>query len=300
MEHMTAIRWLKGAPQTPLQVLWRYRLFCGILVASGLTTMASDKRMPVNHPLRDSGFLVIDASSPSFIAEVAKFLDPDIITKATSFLPYSLVIVNNTGRYVWGFTVIYTLPDVIAPAGKPWRFITSPSAKSSDRNRMMCPGCSYLITPVSDFHGAIDAAGTRRLQPFVDEGMERIIQLFEAEYLNKRFEASIDSVIYEDGTLAGPDAAGNMSLINSRIRADSDLLAALQGLRGEELRKALLLHSGNLLASGEEYSRHKTRTAQHILDSLDRRGEAATLEGLEELRKGKWFGESGNVRREER
>ncbi len=153
---------------------------------------------------------------------------------------------------------------------------------------------------LSDFYGAIDASGKRRLQPFLDEGMDRIIHLFESEYLNNRLEASVDSIIFEDGTLAGPDTAGKMDSINSRIRADSDLLDALAGLRGDEFRKALLLHSGSALASPDEYSQHKMGTAQNIIDSLDRDGEAVTLEKLEDLRRGRWFGKAGVVRRRER
>src|SRR5258708_21222959 len=86
---------------------WSCRLLCGILLATSFISMAADKRMPLNHPLRDEGLAVIQSDSPSFVTEILKFLDPDAIAKPSYFLPYSLVIVNNTGRDVLGFTVIY-------------------------------------------------------------------------------------------------------------------------------------------------------------------------------------------------
>ncbi|HEY3458424.1 MAG TPA: hypothetical protein VGK64_27835 [Bryobacteraceae bacterium] len=57
--------------------------------------------MHINNAVNDEGLTVIDAASPSFMAEVQQFLDAEALEKAASFLPYSLIIVNNTGRYVW-------------------------------------------------------------------------------------------------------------------------------------------------------------------------------------------------------
>lgn len=207
--------------------------------------------MMITNSLQNEGITVIDATSPAFMAEVAKFLDPEEIAKASFFLPYSVILVNNTGRYLWGFTVVYTFPAWISGSGKPWRHVVSPAAGTFDRSKMFEPGARYLITPVNDFQSSIDATGRRRLRVFLDEGMERIIKLFESEHANGQMELSIDSMIEEDGTLVGPDAAEMLDRIDSRFRAMRDLCASLRSLEGEDLRKQLL---GSGLSAGDEYT----------------------------------------------
>jgi hypothetical protein len=275
----------------------RLCLLLSCILAYVTTCMSAEKRMPIVNSVQDEGLTVIDATSPAFMAEVAKFLDPSEIAKASFFLPYSIVLVNNTERYLWGFTVIYTFPDRVSGSGKPWRYIVAPSAGTSDRSRMLEPGASYLITPVNDFQASIDATGKRRLRPYLDEGMERIINLFESEHASGRIEVSIDSIIVEDGTLVGPDAAGTLDKIDSRFRAIRDLSASLRSLGGEDLRKQLLLNSGAGLGVRDEYSRFREERAQSLLELLNRDGEYAVAAALQQMRESKWFTNSERIRR---
>ena len=259
-----------------------------------IASHAHSGNMPLKNPLQREGLAVIDSTPPAFASEVAKFLDPPALAKAWSFLPYGLIIVNNTGRYLWGFTVVYTLPDRISLAGTPWQYQISRTAMGgADRRFMLAPGGSYLVTPVSDFTIAREPDGRRSPQPLLDEGLDRVIQIFEVQDSKERFEASIDSVIYEDGTLVGPDSAHRMDKLNAQIRAQKDL-SALSTLHGDELRKELLLHSG--LGAADEYSRHKSRVSKSLVEGLDRRGEAETLNILDKFRMA-WFANADTVRR---
>lgn len=154
------------------------------------------------------------------------------------------------------------------------QFIVSPSPGGrAHRREMLEPGASYLITSVSDFNASRDAAGERTLEPFPDEGMDRMVKLFDKQRGNGRVEVSVDSIIFEDGTLAGPDTAERMDEINARINAEKDLIASLVSLHGQELRKKLLapqLSQGSGPAASE-YSRHMNGTAQAILAAIDSR-----------------------------
>ncbi|MBV9763108.1 MAG: hypothetical protein JO340_21275 [Acidobacteriaceae bacterium] len=151
---------------------------------------------------------MVSFDDPTFDAEVRQLLTPDALDKAKDFLPKSAVLINSTGQYIWGFTVIYTYPDRIAPAGTPWRHIISPKSGVADRARMLAPGARYLITPVSDFLASRDPSGKKSLQPFLDEGLDRIIDLFKREQLTDRLQLSVDAVIFDTGIVIGPDSAG--------------------------------------------------------------------------------------------
>jgi hypothetical protein len=91
-------------------------LLLGLLAGLGSATLAA-KQMITTNPVQDKGVLVVDASSPAFAIEVQKLLTPEAIAKASSFLPQSLIVINNTDQYIWGFTVVYRYPEWIAPAG---------------------------------------------------------------------------------------------------------------------------------------------------------------------------------------
>jgi hypothetical protein len=247
-------------------------LLC-VFAITGFTAEGADP-IKLNHPLRAEGLTVIESGSPQFMTEVAKLLPPDAIAKASSFLPRSFVIVNNTHRYIWSFTLIYTYPDWVSPAGTAWQHQISPTADGFDQARMFGPGAMYLVTPVSDFLASLSASGRVERRPFLDEGMDRMINLFRAEYASRRIEASIDSIIFEDGTLVGPDSAKRIDRVGSRISRLKDFLASLEKLRGDDLRKALRIYSEPGAGPSDEASRYVADYAAALLLTLDNRGEA--------------------------
>ena len=61
----------------------------GAPVAAARAAVATD--MTISNPLEAEGVKLISFGSP-------------LIAKSDSFLPYSVVLVNTTGRYIWGFT----------------------------------------------------------------------------------------------------------------------------------------------------------------------------------------------------
>ncbi len=266
---------------------------------TGSVILASESpRMQVHNPLKAEGLTVLDAKSPRFAEEVARLLDASTSTKAANFLPQSLVIINDTERWIWGFTVIYVYPDWIAPSGKPHRHVISPSAGGPDPGRrfMLEPGGAFLITPVSSFLASRRANGQIRQRPVLDEGLDRIIRIVESQELMYRVEAFVDSVIYEDGTIVGSDTAGRKDLINARTTAEMDLSHSLDGMRGEELRKALKVEAG-LDASGN-YAEHRRKRARELLELLEASGEPIALQAVENFKTVERFHGSAFVTKE--
>jgi hypothetical protein len=269
-----------------------------VILLNGAATLAVDKSAPpVTNNLAADGLTVTNASSHQFEALLSQFLDPDQIAKGANFLSQALIITNNTGKFIWSFTIVYEYPDKLSASGTPWRYIVSPTASSpANRKIMLGPGASYLVTPVSDFLASRNADGRRTLQPHLDEGLDRMIALYESQFGSERVTVSVDSVIYEDGTLSGLDSVGRMTQLNSRIEAEKDLAVETKGLNGDALRKTLSYVSG--LGPGDEYRRQKVTRAQHLLAILESQGEAAVQQELDQMRSAKWFVESQRIRRQ--
>jgi hypothetical protein len=275
-------------------------IYCVLLFVLLLSckSFAADRPMKIVNPLHENGLVVLDSLSPEFATEVQKLLTPEALTRASSFLSRSVVIINNTNQYVWGFTAVYRYPDWISPAGNAWKHRISPSGGGpADRNRMLAPRARFLITPVSDFLASTDASGNATVQPYLDEGMDRMIAQFKAQHPNssERVELTIDSIIFEDGLLAGPDTEGMLQKVNERIRAEKDLGASLQTLKGDAFMAKLLLHSHKEM--GNEYSGRVSNVAQSLLAVMNENGEDAAQQIVQQMRIRNWFVNNENVRR---
>ena len=252
--------------------------------------------LEVMNPLSNRGFSVIRYTDPAFDGEVHKLLSPVALLKAKDFLPLSAVVVNNTGQYIWGFTLIYTYLDRIAPVGTPWRHVISPKSGVSEHSRMLGPGCAYLITPVSDFLASRDASGNKSLQPYLDEGLDRIIELFNKTSSQARLQLSVDSIIFDDGLLVGPDAGKQEERINQESQADKELLASIDGLTGDALRKELLAYSRLDMTNPD--NRYRRTQAEFFLKILKVRGESGLQTAVQSRRMQQRFIGSDVVTRE--
>lgn len=121
--------------------------------------------MRISNPLEAEGLKVIAFGSPEFRPTLEAMIDGELAARAEPFFQYSVILVNLTGRYIWGFTAIYTYPDKIAPSGNPWRHQINPSPGGvGSRAQYLGPGAKYLLTPVSNFLAEVNADGSRRLR----------------------------------------------------------------------------------------------------------------------------------------
>lgn len=274
-------------------------LVIAILFVASSAVCAERSVVVLSNPISGEGFVVIGAKSPRFSSEINKLLTPEAQAKASPFLPLSFIVVNNTGRYVWGFSFIYVFPDNIAPAGTPRTILISPSPGGpSPRELLFSPGSEYLITPVMDFYAAIDGNGVRAREPILDDQTDRMIKVFQTRHpnINERVQASVDSLIYEDGTIVGPDTAGTQARINDMIRADHDLVTSLQQLSGDALRSQIAsMHPSN--QDRDAYSFRHDAVASTLQDIFGKEGEDGLHKRLQVMNLHDWFPSAGYVRR---
>jgi hypothetical protein len=99
-----------------------------------------------------------------------------------------------------------------------------------DRRLMIAPGARYLITPVSGLEIHKTPEGRIISSPAVNPDLMRSLRHWESQQADKRVEISIDSVIFEDGLLVGPDSADRLTVLNRSILARKGLAAELARL----------------------------------------------------------------------
>jgi len=279
-------------------VQFTYWLWPLILLLVGQEAMATNPRMTITNPLAGKGIRVIDPGSPQFAGEINQLLDTQAAARTTALLGRSVVVVNESASYVWGFTVVFTFPDMISPSGNPRRHVISPSpGGAAPLEALLPPGGRLLITPVPHFLASRQPSGQRSLRPRMDDDMERMIQKFVSDHPSdqEQIKVSLDSVIFEDGTIEGPDTAGTKDKVNSRIKAHQDFVAALNGLKGKDLQAKL-----SELSNAEEVDAYTGRLKDLALlfqEKLKRNGENDVLQDLQRLKLEHWFPDPGLVRR---
>jgi hypothetical protein len=227
------------------------------------------------------GVSVYAPGSPQFSETLSKLVDPADMGKIGALLPLCLVVKNGTGRYLAGITVVYTVPEMIAADGEPFRIRESARTALRDRSQMFAPGDLRLVSPVYQLQGTIGDNGAVRLKPIVDEDTLRLMELRSEQYGSRKLVASVDSIVTEDGYLYGPDEGKLLPEFNARLRAESDLKNEVLPLRGEALRESLRLKVANVRQPTDEYTRWKGVTVQRWQNHLWQAGEEAFRASLE-------------------
>lgn len=249
-----------------------------------------DKQVALEHPLRAEGLRVIQAGDPQFHSEVAQLLDKEVALEVAPLLKQGIVVCNDTGRYIWGFTVIYTYPGRRTANGLPLQHQLNVSpGGATDRSHLLGPGGCYLVTPVASIVAARTAHGARTLEISKQLDLGSTMAAFAADDASRGSQVSvaIDSIIYEDGRIVGPDLAGQQRRINEVVESESAFLSEINGLRGQQLHTTLLA-----LAKGstqDQKSRYTAGLAGAFLNVYETQGEEATVSMLQSMTGAKRF-----------
>jgi hypothetical protein len=255
------------------------------LKATGLSqTLPAEgnRQMRVTNPVAAEGISIILPSALTFNKRLTDLLDDSAIQKLGPLMPRTLIVVNDSGRYLAGLTVIFTYPERIAPAGTPWKYITNRTAHRADHKAMIAPGDVLLFTPLPGFYASFRPPANRLRQPLLDESIDRDLRRYEDAEGQSRIEAAIDSIIFDDGTLVGPDSANRLESLNNKFRANDEILGAVDGRRGEDLHKKLLVYSN--LPPYDKYTQALRWAARSVLLSFEESGESAARDWIEAMR----------------
>lgn len=168
-----------------------------------------------------SGVTLIGPNDAAYRASVQALIPPGQLPAYQPMLPYSVLVRNDTGRTIVDVCLIF---DVTQPTGyKTGSIATSPgSIPPVGARPLLNPGAQILIAAVPRF----DYIGPRGHTPATDS--PRIQQVAAA----KSLVIGLDSAIFADGTMAGPDTQNNFLRYTAQLAADRDFAASIKGFEG--------------------------------------------------------------------
>jgi len=186
------------------------------LAAKILQAQPSVVVTPVSDSL--SGIVLVSPSDPAFLPAVQALIGAANFPFYEPVLPYSVLVQNDTSRPIIDVCVIF---DVTQVNGKKDGSLASgwgnipPSAGAAP---MLGPGAQILVSAVRGY-----AYTTPRRNPPPADLAARLAELTSAASI----VISLDSVLFADGTLAGPDTRNNFVQYSQRLAADRDFASAV-------------------------------------------------------------------------
>lgn len=163
---------------------------------------------------------LIPGSSPQFLQLLTSFCGPDAVEVLRPMLPYFVMVRNNSSstvvqvtlrvnvRYDDGLVVPNTYSLVIGGSG-------------------VAPGESVLMTPISGLSLPIGERASPPTLQNLDQLAEVVAQKIGSYGGTSEVSISLDSVIFSDNTVIGPDVAGKLNEKNSERRVKRQLASEL-------------------------------------------------------------------------
>jgi hypothetical protein len=185
-----------------------------VLSAQPLVTVAS-----VSDSL--SGITLIGASDPVYLPAVSALIGASALPPYEPMLPFSVLVRNDTARPLIGLCVIF---DVTQFNGMKdgGMVMCSNNIPPGNSRPLLAAGVQLLASPVSQYIYI-----KPRHTPPAALPPERLAEYTAA----KSLVISLDSVVFADGTMAGPDTRNNFVSHSAKLAADRDFSAAVLALQ---------------------------------------------------------------------
>jgi hypothetical protein len=185
--------------------------------------------------------------------------------------PYSVLFANNSTRRIAAVTIVYDFNGEPGTGGRQ-----TIESRVADPTVMLQPGDVRVFAPVFNFAQAVNA-NTLKL-PLSGQQQKEIDYYMMPFEQAKTVLAKIDSVVWEDGTIAGPDTSHMLDVMNAEAKADSELMAIARSTTGTALTQQLAnVPMQKAAASADEedwYARRKHDLAQSWISAINQFGES--------------------------
>lgn len=289
----------------------RHRRLLAVIIVTGIFLMsnvypandhyafASRKFIALDHPLKQRGLLVIKPTDPQFATELAELLTPSERAVLTPVLEQAVIVVNNTGQYIWGFTIIFSYPDHRTSEGRSWsQYINVSPGGAVPRDQMLGPGGRYLVTPMPAVVASRQHGQQRTLGPSNESPLGTVAETLSRRdaKLGSRLLISVDSVIFENGMILGPDLADRKRQVNAHIDAEEALIKGLAGLSGLALREKVASFAATTPI--DDYSRQLKGMASAFDSILKYEGDVALIKLLQSMKQVRRFTENTRIKGE--
>jgi hypothetical protein len=217
--------------------------------------------------LPGSGIHLLPATSPEFIAALKSAADPESIFSIQSILPYSVMVKNFTEERLLMVTVRLYLTE---PSGKRvWHDVTHGTRKNYPTD-MIAPGSLVLITPEGGLNTVLSGSNSMHI-PEKKMLSLSLTQLLDQYSRQSEVDITLDSVVFEDGGVIGPDKSGNMQAVNAWIAAEENVITEVLSRHGEEVNAFLAsvrdtpAPFGGSLDKTDEFADHRRTYADDLI-----------------------------------
>lgn len=209
---------------------------CAFAICSallGVAAMAGQPRVSFDS-LSERGMALIPGESPDFEALLSSSIEPDAIGSIRAILPYTVIVRNDTSEWLIAVTVRFELTD--RNGRTVWhlmRFMT----RQNVRRQMVPPAGAVFMTPLPGMNTLL-GQGKKLALSSIDlaRHLTPLAQLYSGQ---SRVSITLDSVVFENGELIGPDRGHTLETLNERRRAEEQLAAELSVRHGAEIRSYL-------------------------------------------------------------
>ncbi len=215
-----------------------------LLVAAGALTLAAQPLVTIR-PAPDQlppGITIVSPADPSFQSLVEKILPPAAVPLYQHILPYSMLIRNETSTPIIAVALTIQITDANGRTPKPLVLCPYCGTPPSKENVVLAPGRDLLLTADPRFTAlarVLSRSIADKRRPPPDELANRSLEPILSA---RAITLALDSVLFADGTVKGPDEANSFDKCTNELHeqaAFDNAVLAFQGRTTEELRQYL-------------------------------------------------------------
>jgi hypothetical protein len=237
-----------------------------LVLAAALTCSA---QQVIVQPSAIAQVEVVSPQAPGFSACVAHLVGTDQPRNLAAWLPYAIIIRNNSQQALAAISAVWT----VAFGGGPLVHSASVDAQWFDvPGRQIQPGETVLAIPAGILKQARD------VKPFADGRGIGNLQNFQPA---QRIEISVAAVVFTTGQFAGSDADHVYEQWQAEIEAPRSVAAAVLEMKATQPIPDILAWLQTLAtrrsprSSGDFNADVKGSTARGMLNTYSTRGQAA-------------------------
>lgn len=171
-------------------------------------------------PVPDSlaGITVIGPGNPVYLPAVQALIGAAQYPAYQPMLPYSVLVRNDSARPIVDVCAVFVVAQF--SLYQNGSFAECPgNVPPLEHRQLLAPGSAILLSAVPHYDYL-----QPRPKPPLAANPQRVAQVTGA----KSIVFTLDSAIFADGTIAGPDTQNNFESFSAQLAADRDFAAAVQ------------------------------------------------------------------------
>lgn len=174
-------------------------------------------------PILGEAVSLITPGSAEFERELSAIADANSKEALAPLLPYCLFVRNNSSQPIYSVTLVYRSRDL---AGAESIISNGLRMSVRPRPRFLLPGEAAFLAPMAGLSRIAKPANrTFQSSQVFQVERDRVVQGFAAKVA---VSIALDSVVFSDGTLAGPDAAHRFDTYRGLSDAEQSVLAIVK------------------------------------------------------------------------